>query len=57
MKVLFGMALWETTGFIEILLQLVCLDWAVPGFSTLSRRQKTLPTNIRIAAPSVRCSG
>ena len=42
MKVLFGMALRQTTGFVESLLRLIGLDWAVPDFSTLSRRQKTL---------------
>lgn len=36
MKVLFGMSL----------LRLIGLDWAVPNFSTLSRRQKTLKVNI-----------
>ena len=46
MKVLFGMALRQTTGFIESLLHLIDLDWAVPNFSTLSRRQKTLKVNI-----------
>ncbi len=46
MKVLFGMALRQTTGFVESLLRLVGLDWAVPDFSTLSRRQKTLAVNI-----------
>jgi hypothetical protein len=46
MKVLFGMALRQTTGFVESLLRLICLDWAVPDFSTLSRRQKTLKVNI-----------
>ena len=46
MKVLFGMALRQTTGFVESLLQLVGLDWEVPDFSTLSRRQKTLAVNI-----------
>jgi hypothetical protein len=46
MKVLFGMALRQTTGFVESLLRLVCLDWTVPDFSTLSRRQKTLAVNI-----------
>jgi len=38
MKVLFGMALRQTTGFVESLLRLVGLDWTVPDFSTLSRR-------------------
>ncbi|KUP92858.1 hypothetical protein TRIHO_23090 [Tritonibacter horizontis] len=46
MKVLFGMALRQTTGFGESLLRLVGLDWSVPDFSTLSRRQKTLAVNI-----------
>ena len=41
MKVLFGMALRQTTGFVRSLLRLVGLDWTVPDFSTLSRRQKT----------------
>jgi hypothetical protein len=46
MKVLFGMALRQTTGFVESLLRLADLDWTVPDFSTLSRRQKTLAVNI-----------
>ena len=46
MKVLFGMALRQTTGFVESLLRLIDLDWAVPNLSTLSRRQKTLQVNI-----------
>ena len=46
MKVLFGMALRQTTGFVESLLRLIGLDWAVPDFSTLSRRQKALVVNI-----------
>ena len=46
MKVLFDMALRQTTGFVEILLRLVGLNWTVPDFSTLSRRQKFLAVNI-----------
>jgi hypothetical protein len=46
MKVLFGIALRETTGFVESLLRLVGFDWTVPDFSTLSRRQKTLAVTI-----------
>lgn len=46
MKVLFGMALRQTTGFAESLLRLIDQDWTVPNFSTLSRRQKTLEVNI-----------
>jgi hypothetical protein len=37
MKVLFGLALRQTTGFVESLLRLIGLDWDVPDFSTLSR--------------------
>ena len=51
MKVLFGMALRQATGFVESLLRLIGLDWTVLDFSTLSRRQKTLAVNI-----SNRCS-
>jgi hypothetical protein len=47
MKVLFGMALQQTTGFVESLLRLIGLDWDVPDFSTLSRRQKTVAVNIQ----------
>ena len=46
MTVLCGMALRQTTGFIESLLRLIGLDWDVPDFSTLSRRQETLKVNI-----------
>jgi len=46
MKVLFGMALRQTTGFVESLLRLIGPDRAVPDFSTLSRRHKTLKVNI-----------
>ena len=45
-RTLFGMALRQTTGFVESLLRLIGLDWAVPDFSTLSHRQKTLKVNI-----------
>lgn len=45
-KVLFGMALRQTTGFVESLLQLSGLDRSVPDFSTLSRRQKARGVNI-----------
>lgn len=46
MKELFGMALRQTTGFVESLLRLVGLDWSAPDFSTLSRSQKTHAVNI-----------
>jgi len=46
MKVLFGMPLRQTTGFVKSLLQLMGLDWPVPDFSTLCRSQKTLNVSI-----------
>lgn len=46
MKVAFGMALRQTTGFVESLLRLIGLDWPVPDFSIRSRRQKTLKVDI-----------
>ncbi|WP_390910353.1 IS5 family transposase [Pseudosulfitobacter sp. SM2401] len=41
-KMLFGLPLRQTTGFVESLLELAGLDWTVPDFSTLRRRQRTL---------------
>lgn len=46
MKVLFGLPLRQTTGFVEGLPELMGLDCSVPDFSTLCRRQKTLPVAI-----------
>src|SRR6056297_1459423 len=46
MKVLFGMPLRQTTGFVESLLRLSGLNWAVPDFSTLCRRQRTLDVRL-----------
>jgi hypothetical protein len=40
MKLLFRMALKQTTGFVESLLRLVGLDWTVPDFSTLFAPQE-----------------
>ena len=40
------MPLRQTTGFVESLLRLAGLDWKVPDFSTLCRRQKTLNVSI-----------
>jgi len=45
-KVLFGLPLRQATGFVESLLEMVGLDWAVPDFSTLCRRQRTLSVAI-----------
>ncbi len=46
MKSPFGMALRQTTGFVESLLQLIGLAWVAPDFSTLCRRQKALAVDI-----------
>ena len=45
-KVLFGMPLRQTTGFVQSLLQIVGLDWDVPDYSTLCRCQKSLNVNL-----------
>ena len=42
LKILLGLPLRQATGFVASLLKLSGLDWSVPDFSTLSRRQKTL---------------
>lgn len=68
MKVLFGMPLRQTTGFVESLLRLVGLDWRVPDFSTLCRRQRTLnvaipyrggtgPLNLLIDSTGIKAEG
>lgn len=41
LKVLFGLPLRQTTGFVESLLKLVGSYCSVPDFSTLCRRQRT----------------
>ena len=56
-KVLFGLPLRQARGFVESLLQLLGLNWPVPEFRTLCRRQKTLSVAIAYqgsAAPSDR---
>ena len=45
-KVLFGRPLRQTTGFVQSLRQLSGLDWTVPDFSTLCRRQRTLNVSL-----------
>ena len=67
-KVLFGMPLRQTTGFVQSLLRLIRLDWSVPDFSTLFRRQKTLnvslpyrggtgPLNLLIDSTGIKAEG
>ncbi|WP_417607734.1 IS5 family transposase [Primorskyibacter flagellatus] len=68
LKVLFGMPLRQTTGFVQSLLQLVGLNWAVPDVSTLCRRQRTLsvrlphrgskgPLNLLIDSTGIKAEG
>ena len=68
LKVLFGMPLRQTTGFVQSLLRLVGLDWSAPDFSTLCRRQKTLnvslpyrgskgPLNLLIDSTGIKAEG
>ena len=45
-KVLFGLALRQAIGMVESLLKLAGLDWPVPDYSTLCRRQKTVSIQI-----------
>jgi IS5 family transposase len=42
LKALFGLPLRQATGLVASLLELAGLDWPVPDFSTLCRRQKGL---------------
>ena len=68
LKVLFGMPLRQTTGFVQSLLRLIGLDWSVPDFSTLCRRQKALnvslpfrggtgPLNLLIDSTGIKAEG
>ncbi len=53
-KVLFGLPLRQTTGMVSSILKMAGLDWPVPDFSTLSRRQKTITVQLssrRMASP------
>lgn len=45
-KMLFKLALREIVGMVASLLRLTGLDWPVPDYSTLCRRQKTLMVQI-----------
>jgi hypothetical protein len=48
LKVLFKLALRQARGLVCSVLNLLGLDWPVPCFSTVSRRQATLTVNIPI---------
>lgn len=45
-KCLFGQPLRQALGMVESLLRLAKLDWPVPNFSTVCRRQKTLQVQL-----------
>jgi hypothetical protein len=45
-KVLFKLPLRQTTGMVASLLKMANLDWPVPDYTTLCRRQKTLAVQI-----------
>lgn len=45
-KVLFKLPLRQATGMVASLLKMANLDWAVPDYTTLCRRQKTLEVQI-----------
>ena len=45
-KVLFKLPLRQTSGMVASLLKLAGLDWPVPDYSTLCRRQKTITIQI-----------
>lgn len=45
-KVLFGLPLRQTTGFVVRLMKLAGLDWPVPDYSTLCRQQQTLAVQL-----------
>ena len=45
-KCLFGLPLRQSIGMVESLLKQAGLDWPVPDFSTVSRRQKSLNVSI-----------
>jgi hypothetical protein len=46
LKALFGLPLRQTTGLVASLLKLAKLNWPVPAYSTLCRRQKDLTVTI-----------
>jgi hypothetical protein len=45
-KVLFKLPLRQTTGMVASLLKMADLDWTVPDYTTLCRRQRTLAVQI-----------
>ncbi|MDN0076700.1 transposase [Crenobacter sp. SG2303] len=54
MKVLFKLAIRQARGLVNSLLKLLSLDWPVPCFSTVSRRQVTLSASQLFAPLALR---
>ena len=50
-KCLFGQPLRQALGMVQSLLQLAKLDWPVPDFSTVCRRQKTVQVELSDQRP------
>ncbi len=46
LKVLFGLPLRQTVGLVASLIEMAGLDWAVPDYSTLCRRQARIAVQI-----------
>ncbi|WP_334183905.1 IS5 family transposase, partial [Novosphingobium sp.] len=46
LKVLFRLPLRQVTGLVESLLRMAGLDWPVPDYTTLCRRQRTLSVDL-----------
>jgi hypothetical protein len=46
LKALFGLPLRQVTGLVASILKLAGLDWPVPDYTTLCRRQKTLTVSL-----------
>jgi hypothetical protein len=52
-KAMFGLALRQSLGFVQSLLNLAQLDWPVPDISTVCRRQKDLQVTLTYHPSSV----
>ena len=46
LKVLFGLPLRQTVGLVESLIRMAGLDWPVPDYATLCRRQASIAVQI-----------
>lgn len=49
LKVLFGLPFRQTVGLVESLIRMAALDWPVPDFSTLCRRQARIAVQIPVS--------